>query len=133
MDEQSLYSFAKMVCDRSYSPYSEFKVGAVLSCLYGEYYYATNVENASYGLTCCAERNAIFQMIALGGSKPELCMIYTPTEKATMPCGACRQVLNEFNPTMKIISIAEKNEVTDRIDTTLDKLLPLAFGPANLG
>lgn len=88
-----------------------------------------NVENASYGLCNCAERTAIFTAAATGERRIKAVAVYTPTPTATSPCGACRQVINEFGPDALIISVCDGPE---RIETTLDQLLPRAFGPANL-
>src|SRR5437764_92581 len=88
-----------------------------------------NVENASYGMTICAERNAAFQLVAQGESSIVAIAIYTPTPTPTAPCGACRQVLNEFGPDMIVVSVCDGPE---RIETTLADLLPQAFGPRNL-
>jgi len=88
-----------------------------------------NVENASYGLTNCAERTAIFAMVAAGETKFDVIVVYTPTPKPTAPCGACRQVLNEFNPDAEVICVCDGDE---EIRTTVRELLPIAFGPANL-
>jgi len=88
-----------------------------------------NVENASYGLTNCAERTAIFSMVAAGETNFEAIVVYTPTETPTAPCGACRQVLFEFNPEAEVISICEGTEVRR---TLVRDLLPGAFGPKSL-
>jgi cytidine deaminase len=114
---------------RAYSPYSKFRVGAALRCPGGAIYSGCNVENASYGLTICAERNAVFQMVAAGERKLDVIVIYTPTATPTAPCGACRQVLNEFNPDVEVISVCDG---PGEIRCTLRELLPGAFGPANL-
>lgn len=120
---------ARTAAKSSYSPYSKFRVGAAILCGSGKVYTGANVENASYGLCNCAERTAIFTAVAAGENILRAVAVYTPTATATMPCGACRQVINEFGPTALIISICDSK---DRIDTTLDQLLPRAFGPGNL-
>ena len=112
----------------SYCPYSKFQVGAAVLSNTGDIYAGCNVENASYGLTICAERNAIVQMVAKAQHQIQTLVIYTPTEVPTAPCGACRQVIYEFGPDARIVSICDGPE---RIDTTLSKLLPLAFGLKN--
>ena len=89
-----------------------------------------NVENASYGLTICAERGAVFQMVAAGETAFDRIVIYTPTASPTAPCGACRQVLNEFNPDAQVVSLCDGPDV---LRSTVRDLLPAAFGPANLG
>ncbi|MDF3057221.1 MAG: cytidine deaminase [Rariglobus sp.] len=93
-------------------------------------YSGANVENASFGLCNCAERTAIFTAAASGERKIKCIVVYTPTASVTPPCGACRQVINEFGPHARVLSICDSE---DRIDTTLDALLPGAFGPGNLG
>jgi cytidine deaminase len=120
---------ARAAAKASYSPYSEFRVGAAVLAGSGKIYAGANVENASYGLTNCAERTAIFSAASHGERKIRCVMVYTPTAGPTMPCGACRQVINEFGPDAAVISICDSDE---RIETTLDRLLPFAFGPKNL-
>ena len=121
---------AQEVAARAYCPYSGFRVGAAVLTDGGEVFAGCNVENASYGLTICAERNAVFQMVAKGGGRIRLVVIYTPTPEPVAPCGACRQVINEFGPAARVISVCDG---PGRIDTTMDKLLPGAFGPHSLG
>jgi cytidine deaminase len=87
------------------------------------------VENASYGLCNCAERTAIFSAVAAGEREIVAVAVYTPTPKATSPCGACRQVINEFGPAAVVISLCDSK---DRLESTLDVLLPAAFGPKQL-
>lgn len=123
--EQSARTAAKA----SYSPYSKFKVGAAILTGSGRVYAGTNVENASYGLCNCAERTAIFTAAAQGERVVRAVAVYTPTPMPTTPCGACRQVINEFGPEALIISVCDG---PDRITTTLAQLLPAAFGPKNL-
>jgi cytidine deaminase len=93
-----LKSHAQIAAAHSYSPYSKFRVGAAVIEKGGEVYSGCNVENASFGLTQCAERNAINAAIA-GGASPQTLttlLIYTPGEQAHSPCGACRQVMHEL-------------------------------------
>lgn len=87
------------------------------------------MENASFGLTNCAERTAIFSMVAAGETAFDAIVIYTPTEEPTAPCGACRQVLFEFNPNAEVIAICKGGQ---RRETTVRDLLPGAFGPKDL-
>ena len=125
-----LLDAARAAAARAYCPYSKFPVGAAALSGADAVFAGCNVENASYGLTICAERNAVFQMVA--SSKPPIVravLIYTPTTAPTAPCGACRQVLNEFGPTCEVILVCDG---PDAIRTTLDRLLPSAFGPRNL-
>ena len=120
---------ARQAAKASYSPYSKFRVGAAILTGSGKVYTGTNVENASYGLCNCAERTAIFTAVAAGERTVRAVAVYTPTRAATSPCGACRQVINEFGPEALVISVCDGK---DRIETTLDRLLPAAFGPRNL-
>lgn len=127
---------ARQVAERAYCPYSKFKVGAVVVTsgnsafdLLPTHYEGCNYENAAYGSTICAERNAVGTMIASGERDLKAVIIYTPTPHPVPPCGSCRQVINEFCPTAQIVSICDSDEV---LETTLDKLLPDAFGPKNL-
>ena len=114
----------------AYCPYSKFQVGAAVRTKAGEVYGGCNFENAAYGSTICAERNAIGAMIADGDREIVSILIYTPTQKPTAPCGACRQVINEFAaPGAKVVSICDSDEV---LETTIEELLPSAFGPKNL-
>ena len=125
-----LERLARRAAKRSYSPYSKFAVGAAVLAGSGKVYTGCNVENASYGLCNCAERTAIFSAVAAGERKIKCIVVYTPTTSATPPCGACRQVINEFGPQARVVSICDSEE---RIETSLDTLLPAAFGPGNLG
>jgi cytidine deaminase len=125
-----LERLARRAAKSSYSPYSRFAVGAAVLGGSGKIYSGANVENASFGLCNCAERTAIFTAAAAGERKITCVVVYTPTNSITPPCGACRQVINEFGPQAKVISICDS---ADRIDTTLEALLPGAFGPGNLG
>jgi len=120
---------AKAASKNAYCPYSKFKVGAVIVHDDGTLDAGCNVENASYGLTVCAERNAVFQGVAKGRRSIQLVVVYTPTKKPTAPCGACRQVLNEFGPRASVLCVCDSDEV---IESTVAELLPQAFGPKNL-
>ena len=97
----------------------------------GEIFGGCNVENASYGLTICAERNAVFQAVSQvrGPLSIRAVVVYTPTAAPTAPCGACRQVINEFGADAKVISVCDGPGV---IESSIEILLPQAFGPANL-
>jgi cytidine deaminase len=124
-----LERLARRAARTSYSPYSKFAVGAAVLAGSGKIYTGCNVENASYGLCNCAERTAIFSAVAAGERTFKCVVVYTPTTSATPPCGACRQVINEFGPQARVVSICDSGE---RIETSLDALLPAAFGPGNL-
>ena len=121
---------AKGVSERAYCPYSKFRVGAVVLTDDGQMFEGCNVENASYGLTICAERNAVFQMVTRSRQKVVAVVIYTPTPQPSAPCGACRQVINEFGPDALVVSVCDGRDVLKK---KLSELLPDAFGPGNLG
>lgn len=126
---QELTKRAKAASEKAYCAYSNFRVGAAVLTADGEIFEGCNVENASYGLTICAERNAVFQMVARGRQKIAAVVIYTPTPTPSAPCGACRQVINEFGPDALILSVCDGKDVLEK---KLSELLPDAFGPANL-
>jgi len=115
---------------RAYCPYSRFPVGAAVLTKEGRIFSGCNVENASYGLTICAERNAIFHAVACGSQQIVALAIYTPTSSPSAPCGACRQVINEFGPQAKIHCFC-KGKATWCV--SMPELLKHAFGPHNLG
>ena len=120
---------AREAADRSYSPYSSFPVGAAVLTETGEVFSGCNVENAALGLSMCAERSAVFQAIAGGCREIRAVVIYTPTAKAVAPCGACRQVLSEFGPKARVLSMCDSS---DRLEETLDALLPQAFDQSDI-
>ena len=120
---------ARAASQASYSPYSKFRVGAAVLAGSGKIYAGTNIENASYGLCNCAERTAIFTALTAGERSLRAVVVYTPTVKPTMPCGACRQVINEFGPDAAVFGICNSPR---RIETKLSALLIEAFGPKNL-
>jgi cytidine deaminase len=113
----------------SYSPYSRVRVGAVLLAEDGRVFGGCNVENASYGMTWCAERTALVKAVSEGARKFKALAVVTDLQEAIMPCGACRQALHEFAPYLRIVV-----EGTDgsRYVTRLDHILPEAFGPEDL-
>lgn len=113
---------------KAYAPYSNYFVGAALLTKSGKIYSGCNVENASYGLSNCAERTAVFKAVSEGEKEIETIVIVT--RDGGMPCGACRQVLNEFNPNMHVITIDANQKVCR--EAALSELLPHAFGPASL-
>ena len=113
---------------KAYCPYSEYPVGAALIGASGMIYQGCNVENASYGLCICAERNAVFQAVAQG--EKQFQAIFIATKDGGISCGACRQVLYEFSPSIRIVTLNGDGQIC--YDTSLDRLLPHAFGPSNL-
>lgn len=132
-NRDSLIAAAKAALDSSYSPYSNFRVGAALRFADGTVVTGTNIENASYGLTLCAETVAVAKAMDDGhrGGLEEVAVI-GDTPGAVSPCGRCRQVLNELaelGDTNPVVWCAGEEEV---VKTTLSDLLPRAFGPASL-
>lgn len=118
-----LVEAAKQARKNAYAPYSQFPVGAALLSKSGRIYTGCNVENSSYGLTICAERNAIFSAVAAGEREFEALVIAAKNAKV-YPCGACRQVLAEFCDDLTIRIVGEDGEQTE---TRLSEILPHAF------
>lgn len=114
MDYNELLEKAKEASEKAYAPYSKFKVGACVLTENNKIYTGCNFENSSFGLTICAERNAIGSAIADGERKITAVAIYSPNEKHCYPCGACRQVMTEFaSENMDIITEGENSlEIT---------------------
>lgn len=128
-ERRRLEKSARSAAKSSYSPYSKFRVGAAVLTTSGKIFAGCNVENASYGLCNCAERTALFTAVAAGERRFRAVAIYTPTKLPTSPCGACRQVINEFAPDAVVIGLCA---TAARFEETLEALLPGAFGPKNL-
>jgi cytidine deaminase len=124
MDHDELIARARDVMERAYAPYSGFRVGAALLGEDGSVHTGCNVENASYGLTVCAERAAVSSAVSRGVRHFRAVAIATSGTEAVPPCGACRQVLAEFSPLVTILSVGGD----DRRKWTLDQLLPEPFG-----
>ena len=124
-----LVAAAKAARARAYSPYSGVKIGAAVLTSDGSVYAGCNVENASYGLSCCAERTAIFKAVSEGARRIAAIAVVGKSDEFTTPCGACRQVMVEFNPGMKVL-----RRGTDGFseDTTAESLLPGHFKPDEL-
>ena len=108
----------------AWCPYSRFAVGAALLAEDNRIFGGCNVENASSGLTICAERNAVFQAVAQGQRRFQAMVVYTPTDTPTPPCGACRQVLAEFGPDFEFISVCEGPGI---LRSRVSDLLPFSF------
>ena len=132
---QKMRADAEAAMKNAYCLYSNFRVGAAVLSEEGEIFAGCNVENASYGLTICAERNAIFQAVAAGklskDQKLKAVAIVTQAEELTAPCGACRQVIYEFceEADADIFIFGTKGAESFK----LSALLPHAFGPKDLG
>lgn len=121
---QSLKSAAISASEQAYCPYSNFTVGAIVYAKDGSMYEGCNVENASYGLTICAERAALFHAISKGVREIQAVAIYTPTPQPTPPCGACRQVLSEFGLEIEVYSFCDGEEF---LHSKVSDLLPSTF------
>jgi cytidine deaminase len=125
----NLLEHAKLAREKAYVPHSNFKVGAALLTKDGKIYEGCNIENASYGLSNCAERTAIFKAISEGDTEFEAIAVVADTKEPVAPCGACRQVIFEFNPKMQVIMSNMHGDVSEY---TIDQLLPGAFKSADL-
>ena len=126
MDYKELLDKAKKASENSYSPYSQFPVGACVLMESGKTYIGTNVENSSFGATICAERSAICNAIVNGERKITAVAIYGPKMKRCAPCGVCRQVMNDFRYDKGIDIILEDENGEVEVHT-IDELLPLGF------
>lgn len=120
---QKLINRAIVARETSYSPYSHFGVGAALLCDDDTVYEGCNIENASYGLTNCAERTVIFKAVSEGHKRFKALAVVADTEGPCSPCGACRQVISEF----EIPRIIMANLKGDYTVVELDELLPFRF------
>ena len=130
MNYSELLQIANKVKLNSYSPYSKFRVGAVVITDEGTLYSGVNVENASYGLTNCAERTAIFNAVSSGERKFKTIVLVSDSEDFITPCGACRQVLMEIcGKDLEVVMSNIDNEI--RI-LKLEELLPLSFNKGYL-
>ena len=129
MQEKELIEKAIEASKVAYAPYSKFYVGVALELENGEVLPGCNVENASYGLTNCAERTALFSAIAQGQTKFKKMVIYVDKSSFTAPCGACRQVIFELAPDIEILLVNNKKEIKR---TNIKELLPLSFDATDL-
>lgn len=125
---QKLIDRAIAAREKTYSPYSHFGVGAALVCEDGSIYEGCNIENASYGLTNCAERTAIFKAVSEGHTKFKALAVVADTEGPCAPCGACRQVMAEF----KIPLIIMGNLMGNIKIVTIEELLPFSFSECDV-
>ena len=123
MIKQELLNAALSARERAYAPYSKFLVGAAVLAKSGKIYTGCNIENASYGLTVCAERNALFSAVGAGEREFTALCVVGDTEAPISPCGACRQVMAEF----KVPRIILANLKGDVKEYTLEELLPYGF------
>ena len=130
MTDCVLVELAFSMLERSYSPYSGFSVGAALLCADGAVFTGCNVENAAYGSTICAERTALVKAVSEGRRDGFAALaIAGRSEDYCWPCGACRQMLHEFAPGLRLL-VARGDG--DFVSTTLDALFPCGFGPKSL-
>ena len=128
VSDEILLKLARQAMERSYAPYSKFQVGACVLCADGRVFQGCNVENASFGLTNCAERTAIFTAVSEGATEFEAIAI-AARGAAPWPCGACRQVLNEFAPDIRVLVTWDNGQSAS---AKLTDLLPHGFGPKDL-
>jgi cytidine deaminase len=119
----TLLAFAREAQEKAYSPYSKFRVGAAVYAD-GEIFQGVNIENAAYGSTLCAERSALAAAVTAGYQDLSAIAIVGDSTSPTVPCGACRQALAEFNPAMRVIMGGTTDEV---MVMSLEELLPEAF------
>ncbi|MDY0127393.1 MAG: cytidine deaminase [Candidatus Cloacimonadaceae bacterium] len=122
-DLNTLLEVAREAAKQAYAPYSGYKVGSAVKCADGSIYSGCNVENASFSLSICAERTAIFKAVSEGKRDFTAIAIYVDSDKIFPPCGACRQVIHEFSPKIPVI-YANHHET---IESTIAELLPGAF------
>ncbi|MGI8689605.1 MAG: cytidine deaminase [Thermomicrobiales bacterium] len=132
--ERELIAVATDARTRAYVPYSHYAVGAAILTADGRIHGGCNIENASYGLTSCAERNAIFGLVSQSADpdarRIRAVAVVTAGNDPATPCGACRQVIREFGKDAAIIIANTDGKVF--LHTTLDALLPHSFGPEQL-
>ena len=126
---KELAGFARLARKRAHAPFSKFQVGAALKTFSGEIVTGCNIENATYGLTVCAERVAVFKAISEGINKFEAIAIVAPSKRPAAPCGACRQILWEFCGDIWVHMDALHGRSLSR---RLSELLPLPFDRRNL-
>lgn len=129
--KSALLSRARQAATHAYAPYSQFPVGAAVMAADGSIHTGCNVENASYGLTVCAERSAVSAAVGAGCREIVSVAVSAPRAPLTTPCGACRQFLNEFRPqgTDMVVILDDDNSGSELL---LGELLPHSFGPRNL-
>jgi cytidine deaminase len=125
-ESKSLLKAAKVALKKAHAPYSKFRVGAAFVTTKGEMFTGCNVENASYGMTNCAERTAIFSAVAKLGGKMRIKAIAVANDQGVpcSPCGACRQVIYEFGPDATVYFQTKKNEWKE---VSITDLLPEGF------
>lgn len=128
MDAKELMKIARKARQNAYAPYSHFAVGAALLAESGRVYTGCNIENASYGLTCCAERNAIFAAVGAGERRFKMLAVAADSLEPVAPCGACRQVFAEFGIPLVVMGNLKAETKT----MTAEELLPYGFGQESM-
>lgn len=128
MDAKELMKMAIEARQNAYAPYSRFAVGAALLAESGRVYTGCNIENASYGLTCCAERNAIFAAVGAGERRFKMLAVAADSPEPVAPCGACRQVIAEFGISLVVMGNLKEETKT----MTAEELLPYGFGQESM-
>jgi len=128
-DEEKLIAAARQAREHAHAPFSEFRVGAAVRTKSGRTFGGCNVENASYGLTICAERVAIFKAISEGEREFDAVAVVTDADDLTPPCGACRQIIWEFCGDVPVILANLKGKIERERSS---KLLPRPFDSSNL-
>jgi cytidine deaminase len=129
VDHESVMEAARAASERAYAPYSRFRVGAAILTEGGKVHAGSNVENASYGLSICAERNAVTTMASADPEDRniELVAVYSPNTSPCFPCGACRQFLREFGCKEVIV-----DDGSGLRSYPFEQILPNSFGPEDL-
>lgn len=129
MQNNDLYHAAKAAQEKSFSPYSNFRVGAALLTKAGKLYTGCNIENSSFSLTICAERTALFKAISAGETEFSKILIVSDADDFISPCGACRQVLSDLAGDIDVILTDSRGEMQHK---KMSELLPFAFGRSYL-
>ena len=129
MTAAELIAAAERAAARAHAPYSGVRVGAALLARSGAIHTGCNVENASFGLTLCAERSAVVGAVSAGDREYEAIAIWSSLQRPLHACGACRQVLNEFAPQLRVVVAHDGGTLTERC---LEELLPGAVSPADI-
>lgn len=124
MTDRELLNIAAKAAENAYAPYSKFRVGAALECVDGTVFTGCNVENAALGSTICAERTAICKAVSEGRRDFKRIAIWGDGENYCMPCGACRQVMAEFNPELEVLCSKAGGRY---VSYSLSKLMPYSF------
>jgi len=129
MSDAELLELAASAAERSYSPYSHFRVGAAVVTALGDVITGANIENAAFGASICAEANAITNAVAAGAGRIDTVAVVCLDGAPCTPCGNCRQIMREFQVRRILLRSPEDSPVV----LTMDDLLPMSFGPEALG